>query len=100
MQTRTSSTAAGAVLIAAFLLAGISSAPAAGFNAPGPAMSERTDIILVQRRTCRSARSCREAVIMWCGGYSRADGDGDGIPCENVCGSRAEVNAIRREIGC
>lgn len=56
--------------------------------------------ILAQRWTCRMARSCREAVIRWCGGYRRADGDGDGIPCENVCRSRREVDAIRREIGC
>ncbi|MGP9819492.1 excalibur calcium-binding domain-containing protein [Salinarimonas sp. NSM] len=57
-------------------------------------------IILAQRRTCRSARSCREAVEMWCGGYSRADGDNDGIPCETVCRSRAQVDEIRRAIGC
>ena len=51
-------------------------------------------------RACRDVGSCREAVILWCSGYRRADGDGDGIPCENVCRSRPQVEAIREEIGC
>lgn len=55
---------------------------------------------VAQRRGCKSVFSCREAVEMWCSGYARADGDGDGIPCENVCSSRGQVDAIRREIGC
>jgi hypothetical protein len=37
---------------------------------------------------------------MWCGGYDRADGDDDGVPCENVCGSVSQVDAIRGAIGC
>lgn len=52
------------------------------------------------RMTCKSVNSCREAVELWCGGYSRADADRDGVPCENVCGSREEVVAIEEEIGC
>jgi hypothetical protein len=51
-------------------------------------------------RTCKQMSSCEDAVILWCGGYSRADADHDGIPCENVCHSRTEVEAIEREIGC
>lgn len=51
--------------------------------------------------TCKSYSNCREAVIAWCAGrHPRADGDNDGIPCENVCRSRAEVEAIMAEIGC
>lgn len=51
--------------------------------------------------TCKSYRSCREAVIAWCAGqHPRADGDNDGTPCENVCRSRADVVAIMAEIGC
>ncbi|MEO9788730.1 MAG: excalibur calcium-binding domain-containing protein [Aurantimonas coralicida] len=51
--------------------------------------------------SCKSYRSCREAVIAWCAGqHPRADGDNDGIPCENVCRSRADVVAIMAEIGC
>ncbi|MCB8839986.1 hypothetical protein [Aurantimonas sp. VKM B-3413] len=51
--------------------------------------------------SCKSYSNCREAVIAWCAGrHPRADGDNDGIPCENVCGSRAEIVAIMQEIGC
>ena len=51
--------------------------------------------------SCKSYGSCREAVIAWCAGqHPRADGDNDGIPCENVCRSRADVVAIMAEIGC
>lgn len=50
--------------------------------------------------SCKQARSCEEAVRMWCDGYKRADGDGDGIPCENVCHSLDEVQKIRDAIGC
>ena len=50
--------------------------------------------------SCKAVKSCREAVILWCSGYSRADGDGDGIPCENVCKSLAQVQPFKKEIGC
>ena len=50
--------------------------------------------------SCKQAASCEEAVRMWCGGYRRADGDGDGIPCEKVCHSLEQVQKIREEIGC
>jgi hypothetical protein len=52
------------------------------------------------RASCKQVSSCEEAVILWCGGYGRADGDDDGIPCENVCHSRAEVGEIQKSIGC
>uniref|UniRef100_A0A7C1PAD8 Excalibur calcium-binding domain-containing protein n=1 Tax=Agrobacterium albertimagni TaxID=147266 RepID=A0A7C1PAD8_9HYPH len=51
-------------------------------------------------RTCKQVSNCEEAVILWCNGYRRADGDNDGIPCENVCSSVEQVNEIRRVIGC
>ncbi|MDI6028664.1 excalibur calcium-binding domain-containing protein [Corticibacterium sp. UT-5YL-CI-8] len=51
-------------------------------------------------RTCKQVSSCREAVQLWCGGYRRADADNDGIPCENICRNKAEVDAIREEIDC
>ncbi len=57
-------------------------------------------ILLAQRRSCQAVSTCQEAVEMWCGGYSRADGDGDGIPCENVCRSKSQVDKIKEEIGC
>ncbi len=52
------------------------------------------------RLTCKAASSCEEAVILWCDGYYGADRDHDGIPCENVCSSREEVEAIEAQIGC
>ena len=55
----------------------------------------------VSAASCKSYSTCREAVIGWCAGnHPRADGDNDGIPCENVCRSRAEVAAIMAEIDC
>lgn len=54
----------------------------------------------VRGRTCNTVSSCREAVELWCSGYGRADGDGDGIPCENVCFSLEQVKKIKAEIGC
>ena len=51
-------------------------------------------------RTCKQVSTCEEAVRLWCGGYRRADGDGDGIPCENVCRTKEQVDAIRAQIGC
>jgi len=39
-------------------------------------------------------------VILWCGGYSRADADDDGIPCENVCRTLEQVERIKKEIDC
>ena len=50
--------------------------------------------------SCKNALTCRDAVILWCGGYSRADADSDGIPCENVCRSLSQVAPIKKEIGC
>jgi endonuclease YncB( thermonuclease family) len=50
--------------------------------------------------SCKAVKSCQEAVILWCSGYSRADADGDGIPCENVCKTLAQVEPIKRQIGC
>lgn len=50
--------------------------------------------------SCKSATTCQEAVILWCGGYSRADGDGDGIPCENVCKTLEQVKALKKDAGC
>lgn len=51
-------------------------------------------------RSCKQVESCAEAVEMWCGGYRRADADGDGVPCENVCPNLQRVEEIRKEIGC
>lgn len=90
-----------ALRIAALALLGFTP-PAFAEQDSTPRAGEQPEhlIQLAARQSCKSVSSCREAVIMWCNGYRRADGDNDGIPCENVCGSREEVDAIRREIGC
>lgn len=56
--------------------------------------------------TCGKARNCRDAVYLWCVcGYSRADRDKDGVPCEKLCGQSskrnvAKVQAIMKDLGC
>ena len=50
---------------------------------------------------CKDYRRCAEAVKAWCTGqHPRADRDRDGIPCENVCKSRAQVKAALIDVGC
>jgi hypothetical protein len=40
------------------------------------------------RHLCRQMRSCAEArFFLEVCGVSRLDGDGDGVPCESICGS-------------
>lgn len=57
-------------------------------------------------KTCGKVRSCKEAVYQWCAcGYSRADADKDGVPCETVCGQStpsnvSKVKTLRQELGC
>ncbi|WP_430250754.1 excalibur calcium-binding domain-containing protein [Neorhizobium sp. DAR64860/K0K1] len=53
-----------------------------------------------QAKTCKDVSSCEEAVILWCEGYSRADADRDGIPCETVCHSLRDVQEIQSQVGC
>jgi len=91
------------VLIAAFAAILIAGPVAAGSTLDGSAKlsGERTKAFIVaQRQSCKAASSCQEAVEMWCGGYRRADADDDGIPCENVCRSKSQVDAIKQQIGC
>lgn len=62
---------------------------------------EMSDPLLHNARiTCKQVSSCEEAVQIWCNGYRRADGDSDGIPCENVCHTREQVDQIRQQQGC
>ncbi|MDC7254368.1 MULTISPECIES: excalibur calcium-binding domain-containing protein [unclassified Shinella] len=49
-------------------------------------------------QSCKAAKTCAEAIEMWCEGYSGADRDDDGIPCENVCKSKKRVDALKKEI--
>ena len=76
--------------------------PAAAQESTAPAVTPGADRVQLAQsgRSCKAASTCEEAVAMWCGGYSRADADGDGIPCENVCRSLQQVEAIKKRIGC
>lgn len=69
-------------------------------NNSGISLSNEAFVRVQTARTCKDVRSCEEAVILWCNGYKRADADKDGIPCENVCKTKAEVDRIREKIGC
>ena len=57
-------------------------------------------------KSCGKVSSCREAVYQWCVcGYSRADGDNDGVPCEAVCGQSTpsaleRIRSYKKELGC
>ena len=81
-------------------------APASAFEIaslrgpPGTALERLENLRFAQRRSCKAMLSCEEAVQAWCNGYSGADRDKDGIPCENVCRSKAQVDAIKERIGC
>jgi len=54
----------------------------------------------VGAKGCKKMRDCKDAVVHWCSGEAIRDKDNDGIPCENVCRNKAQVDQIRREIGC
>lgn len=84
------------LVLGALLLA----APSTATAFPRPRVAIADTIVLARGATCKTVGSCREAVELWCGGYGRADGDHDGIPCENVCHSREQVREIQAEIGC
>lgn len=84
--------------VAAAALSGIYSEPAKALA--GTAKVLQTPWIKTAAGSCKQVSSCEEAVELWCGGYRRADGDGDGIPCENVCSSVEEVEQIRVRLGC
>lgn len=94
-------------IIAAALALATAATPVSVFAGPRDgSFADRRDgertapLLLAQRRSCKAASSCEDAVRMWCDGYSGADRDRDGIPCENVCRSRAQVEQIKSKIGC
>jgi len=39
-------------------------------------------------RTCKELRTCDEARVLLRQGCLELDRDGDGVPCENLCGKR------------
>lgn len=42
---------------------------------------------LASTQTCKSFRTCEEAIQSYKSGNTRLDGDKDGIPCESLCGN-------------
>jgi len=84
--------------IAVFVLAAMA-AGAIGLSAEASSQQAK-EWLMARGGSCKSVSTCEEAVELWCGGYSRADGDGDGIPCENVCRSKSQVDAIKQRVGC
>lgn len=72
----------------------------AGWMLPASAVGMSPPLQVAAAQSCKTVSSCREAVVIWCNGYRRADGDNDGIPCENVCSDLDQVNEIRASIGC
>jgi len=67
---------------------------AAAISLPGIPGAVAQDLSCGTRKTCKQMRSCTEAVfhLRQCGDRKR-DGDGDGIPCENLCGDTlAQMN--------
>jgi endonuclease YncB( thermonuclease family) len=70
------------------------------FAIAGAAAASESSEATTSATSCKSAATCQDAVILWCGGYSRADGDGDGIPCENVCRTLKQVEALKKGAGC
>jgi endonuclease YncB( thermonuclease family) len=70
------------------------------FASAGVAPASESSEATTSATSCKSAHTCRDAVILWCSGYSRADNDGDGIPCENVCKTMEQVETLKKGAGC
>lgn len=48
----------------------------------------------------RDYSTCAQVVRTWCDGRHRgADRDKDGIPCDNLCRTKAQVDELRRQHG-
>lgn len=48
---------------------------------------------------CKYYRSCAEVIADYPDGkFGKRDGDNDGIPCENVCRSRKQVEQLLKEL--
>ena len=57
--------------------------------------------VTARAQRCSDYTRCEQAVENWCEGrHGRADGDSDGIPCENVCKSKEEADRLRQGRTC
>ena len=46
-------------------------------------------------KACKKYSSCAQVIADYPNGnFGRRDGDNDGIPCENVCRSKKQVNEL------
>lgn len=48
------------------------------------------DAGMAMAQSCSSFSNCAQAVQSWKSGNSKLDRDGDGIPCEKLCGKNGE----------
>ena len=46
--------------------------------------------LAVYSQTCKTFTTCADAVKSLQSGNTKIDGDGDGIPCEKLCGKNGE----------
>jgi hypothetical protein len=53
-------------------------------------MALSIDTGVASAQSCSSFSNCAQAVQSWKNGNSKLDRDGDGIPCEKLCGKNGE----------
>lgn len=54
---------------------------------------------LSEAKYCKYYRSCAEVIADYPDGkFGKRDGDNDGIPCENVCRSRQQVQDLLNDL--
>ncbi|MDH5355107.1 MAG: excalibur calcium-binding domain-containing protein [Gammaproteobacteria bacterium] len=52
-----------------------------------------------QAKSCKEYQSCAEVIADYPDGiFGRRDGDKDGIPCENVCNNKQQVEALLKKL--
>ncbi len=50
-------------------------------------------------KPCKAYQSCADVIADYPDGkFGRKDGDDDGIPCENVCSSKKQVQKLLKEV--
>ncbi len=50
-------------------------------------------------KSCKVYKSCAEVIADYpTGNFGKKDGDQDGIPCENVCSSKVQVQKLLKKL--
>ncbi len=50
-------------------------------------------------KSCKAYRSCADVIADYPDGkFGRKDADKDGIPCENVCSRKKQVQKLQRKV--